>query len=72
MAITETIKRINRTAQFTHDEKKALNAIFDGVQLTTTDAETAHALNAVFSDTEVEGALDALGAKINEILAKLA
>lgn len=35
------------------------------------DAETAHALNATFSDTEVEAALDALGAKINEIIAKL-
>lgn len=33
-----------------------------------TDAETAHALNATFSDTEVEAALDALGSKINEVL----
>lgn len=36
-----------------------------------TDASTAHALNATFSDTEVEAALDALGAKINEILSTL-
>lgn len=33
-----------------------------------TDAETAHALSATFSDTEVEAALDALGSKINQIL----
>lgn len=36
-----------------------------------TDAETAHALNATFSDTEVEAALNALGTKINAILAAL-
>lgn len=33
-----------------------------------TDASVAHALNATFSDTEVEAALNALGAKINLIL----
>lgn len=32
------------------------------------DAVVAHALNATFSDTEVEAALDALGVKINAIL----
>lgn len=32
------------------------------------DASVAHALNSTFSDTEVEAALDALGAKINLIL----
>jgi hypothetical protein len=36
-----------------------------------TDASTAHALNATFSDTEVETALNALGTKINAILAAL-
>lgn len=36
-----------------------------------TNASTAHALNATFSDTEVEGALDTLGTKINSILAAL-
>ena len=36
-----------------------------------TDASTAHALNATFSDTEVEGALDALGTKINSVIAAL-
>lgn len=49
----------------------------DGVQLLAaqaaniTDASTAHALNSTFSDTEVEAALDALGTKINAILAAL-
>ena len=32
-----------------------------------TDANVAHALNAVFSDTEVEAALDALGVKFNDL-----
>ena len=36
-----------------------------------TDASTAHALNATFSDTEVEAALDALGSKINEVISVL-
>lgn len=35
------------------------------------DASTAHALNATFSDTEAEAALNALGTKINAILAVL-
>lgn len=35
------------------------------------NASVAHALNATFSDTEVEGALDALGGKINAILTAL-
>jgi hypothetical protein len=35
------------------------------------DASVAHALNATFSDTEAEDALDALGEKINSILAVL-
>lgn len=33
-----------------------------------TDASVAHALNATFSDTEVETALNALGTKINLII----
>lgn len=32
------------------------------------DAVVAHALNATFSDTEAEAALNALGVKINAIL----
>ena len=35
------------------------------------NASVAHALNASFSDTEVEAALNALGTKINSILAVL-
>jgi hypothetical protein len=38
---------------------------------TITDASEAHALNSTFSDTEAEAALNALGAKINAILAAL-
>lgn len=38
---------------------------------TVTDAVVAHALNSTFSDTEAEAALDALGVKINAILATL-
>ncbi len=33
-----------------------------------TDASVAHALNATFSDTEVEAALDALGVKVNLLI----
>lgn len=36
-----------------------------------TDASVAHALNATFSDVEVEAALNALGAKVNAIIAAL-
>lgn len=32
------------------------------------DASVAHALNSTFSDTEVETALNALGAKINALI----
>lgn len=35
------------------------------------DAETSHALNATFSDTEVEAALDDIGTKLNAIIAAL-
>lgn len=37
-------------------------------QANIVDASTAHALSAVFSDTEVETALNNLGTKINAIL----
>lgn len=37
-------------------------------QALVSDASVAHALNATFSDTEVETALNALGTKINAIL----
>jgi len=40
-------------------------------QTTITNASVAHALNATFSDTEVEAALNALGTKVNTILTAL-
>lgn len=40
-------------------------------QAAITAASEAHALNATFSDTEVEAALNALGAKINLIITRL-
>ena len=36
-----------------------------------TDASTAHDLNATYSDTEVEAALDALGTTLNAVIAAL-
>jgi hypothetical protein len=44
-------------------------ALLSAQQPNITDASEAHALNAVFDDTEVEAALNALGGKINDILA---
>ena len=47
---------------------------FDGVDAENTaiaNAVVAHALNSTFSDTEAEAALNALGVKINAILAAL-
>jgi hypothetical protein len=46
-----------------------LNPYNDGDAIA--DASVAHALNSTFSDTEAEAALDALGGKINAILAEL-
>lgn len=40
-------------------------------QAAIADASTAHALAALYSDTEVEGALNALGTKINAVIAAL-
>lgn len=37
-------------------------------QTLVADAVVAHALNATFSDTEAEAALNALGVKINAVL----
>jgi len=55
-------------------EAVVADVIEAGVGLTgaaITDASVAHALNATFSDTEVEAALNALGGKVNSILAVL-
>lgn len=40
-------------------------------QASVTDASTAHALSAVFVDTEVETALNNLGSKINTVISRL-
>lgn len=40
-------------------------------QANVADASVAHALDTVFSDTQAEAALNALGTKINSILAAL-
>lgn len=40
-------------------------------QAAIADASVAHALAATFSDTEVEAALNALGTKINAVIAAL-
>lgn len=42
-----------------------------GAAAAISDASVAHDLNATFSDTEVEAALNALGGKINSIIAAL-
>jgi|CXWL01.1.fsa_nt_gi hypothetical protein len=42
--------------------------LIGNAQTLVSDASVAHALNAVFSDTEAEAALNALGVKINAVL----
>ncbi len=42
-----------------------------GANAAITNASVAHALNSTFSDTEVEAALNAMGTKVNLILAAL-
>jgi hypothetical protein len=44
------------------------NPLIGEAQAHITDASVAHALNASFSDTEAEAALNALGGKVNAIL----
>lgn len=44
------------------------NPMISSQQTLVTDASVAHDVNAVFSDTEVEAALNALGTKINAVL----
>lgn len=41
--------------------------LIGNAQTLVADASVAHALNATFSDTEVEAALNALGVKINAL-----
>jgi hypothetical protein len=40
-------------------------------QAVIADASVAHTLNATFSDTEAEAALNALGVKVNAVIAVL-
>lgn len=44
------------------------NPLLTNQQARVADASVAHALNATFSDVEVEAALNALGVKVNAIL----
>lgn len=44
------------------------NGLIGAQQALVADAVVAHDINATFSDTEVEGTLNALGVKINAIL----
>lgn len=44
------------------------NPLLTNQQALVADASVAHALNATFSDVEVEAALNALGVKVNAIL----
>lgn len=57
---------------YTAAEADALFATQTGVTIThlTADAETAHSINATFSNTEVKAALDAIGTKLNATIAK--
>lgn len=73
MSRAEAKKSVNRSQQFSLQEKRSLREAIDKLagapDTDITDASEAHSLNAVFDNTEVEAALDALGVKINEILA---
>lgn len=55
---------------FVDDEILDLAALVP-IQAAVVAASEAHALNATFSDTEVEAALNALGAKVNELITAL-
>jgi hypothetical protein len=57
---------------YTATEADSLFSLQTGETLShlTADASIAHALNATFSDTEVETALNALGTKLNAVIAK--
>lgn len=68
MAITGTNSK-NQKMRLLVEELYVDGKEFAGTQAAKiTDASVAHALNATFSDTEVEAALNALGTKINAII----
>ena len=64
-----SIERGGGDGIYLHRDGVAVMKIARGAAIA--NASTAHALNAAFSDTEVEAALNALGAKVNEILARM-
>lgn len=57
---------------YTASESDALFAKQTGDTVThlTADATTSHTINSTFSNTEVKAALDALGSKLNDVIAK--
>lgn len=59
------------TVEHQEEIEKVVDAEMQAEAAALTNASTAHALNATFSDTEVEAALNALGTKINAIIAVL-
>jgi muramoyltetrapeptide carboxypeptidase LdcA involved in peptidoglycan recycling len=77
MSLNTAQKQINRANGISLADKKALRAALGQLlndsapAANITDAVVAHDVNAVFSDTEVEAALDALGGKINAVIAVL-
>ena len=73
MSKTTAKTAINRSQSFSLAEKRTLRELVDQMSDASAiaDASEAHALSATYDDAEVEAALDALGAKINAILAAL-
>jgi hypothetical protein len=63
---------IGKAVAYNSIDGKALVA-FEAVKpaAAIADASVAHALNSTFSDVEVEAALDAIGGKVNSIIAAL-
>lgn len=57
---------------FEDEAGNALGDVSDKAQVVAlTNASANHTVNATFSNTEVKAALDALGTKINQIIAAL-
>lgn len=67
-------QRENDTVPHQALHEEVVDERLDGVtaeNVAITNASVAHALNATFSDTEAEAALNALGSKINSVLSAL-
>ena len=76
--LSDKIDKFLREQSNTTGDKETIRALVSAFPATSwaegthiADASEAHALNATFSDTEVEAALDALGVIINAILVRL-